>query len=163
MSSRDNIHHLLQQGYRYAFSLSHNPARAEDLVQDAWLSILKSHAPHNAPYLFTVIRNHFLNELKREKIIPLLAIDEASTEQALIDSENDFSQILANSDQLEKALVQLRSIERETIYLYYIEEYSTSEIANLTELSKGAVCSLIHRARIKLKDILIKNESRVAL
>ena len=162
-NNKDNIRHLLQQGYRYAYSLTHNKAHAEDLVQDAWLSLLKSHAPQNAPYLFTVIRNCFLNHLKREKIVPLVTIEEIQSEEALLASEKDFSEILANKDQLNKALNTLRPIERETIYLYYIEEYSTAEIAELTAISKGAVCSLIFRARIKLKDIITTKMTEVAL
>lgn len=154
---------LLQQGYRYAYSLTHNVTQAEDLIQDAWLSILKKQAPTNAPYLFTVIRNHFLNQLKREKIIPLIAIEETQTETMLIENEKDFSEILANKDQVNKALAKLRPIEREIIYLYYIEEYSTVEIAKLTAISKGAVCSLIHRTRIKLKNIISIHEMEVAL
>ena len=163
MNKKDNIRQLLQQGYRYAYSLTHNVAHAEDLVQDAWLSVLKKQAPHNAQYIFTVIRNHFLNRLKREKIVPLIAIDDDTTAASLIKTEKDFSEILANTDQLNKALVQLRPIEREAIYLYYIEEYSTTEIAKLTQTPKGAVCSLIYRARIKLKDIITNEKLEVAL
>lgn len=35
---------LLQQGYRYALALTHNPSQAEDLVQDAWLRLIAGEA-----------------------------------------------------------------------------------------------------------------------
>lgn len=163
LSNKDNIRQLLQKGYRYAYSLTHNAAQAEDLVQDAWLSILKNQAPHNIQYLITVVRNCFLNQLKREKIVPLVTIEDIQTEELLLASEKDFYDILANNDQLNKALNTLRPIEREIIYLYYIEEYSTEEIAKLTSISKGAVCSLIYRSRIKLKSSINTEKSEIAL
>jgi len=161
--NHNNIKDLLRQGYRYAYSLTHNTAQAEDLVQDAWLLILKKAAPQNAPYLIVVIRNCFLNQLKRDKIVPLVTIEDIQSEELLVSNEQDFVRVLADRNQLNKALESLRCIEREVIYLYYIEEYTTQEIANLTEMTKGVVCSLIHRARIKLKKSIDSESKVVAL
>lgn len=38
---------LLQRGYRYALSLTHDKALAEDLLQDAWVSLLQAGAARN--------------------------------------------------------------------------------------------------------------------
>jgi RNA polymerase sigma-70 factor (ECF subfamily) len=37
------------------------------------------------------------------------------------------------------------------IYLYYFEEYSTAEIADLLKISKGTVCTNLSRGRELLK------------
>ena len=153
------IEQLLHQGYRYALSLTHNPAFAEDLLHDAWVSMLGISAPQNAGYLYKTIRNKFINHRKHEKIIPFINLDEAFSEGELIESESHFAELLADEQLIEKTLGELKPLEREVIYLYYYEEYTTVEIAELIGQSKGVVCSLIYRTRIKLRD-LIENETR---
>lgn len=157
------ISQLLNQGYRYALSLTHNPALAEDLLQDAWESMLKLSAPQEIAYLITTIRNKFLNHKKRENVIPFLSLDESVSEAELMDSDADFSEVMANKDLLEQKLAELDLYEREVLYLFYYEEYSTTEIAELVGSGKGVVCSLIYRSRSKLRKLLEAEMPRVAL
>ena len=154
---------LLQQGYRYGLSLTHNPAFAEDLLHDAWVSMLDISAPQNIGYLFKTMRNKYLNHRKHMSIVPFVVLDEAFSDDELIDDKSDFFQCLANQQMLEKSLGKLSSLEREVIYLYYYEGYTTVEISELVSLGKGTVCSLIYRTRIKLKKILEDDMSQVVL
>ncbi len=162
VSSPTNITDLLQQGYRYAFSLTHNPAAADDLLQDAWLAILTLKAPQNKAYLFATLRNRYFNQYKREQLVPLVPLDESINDAQLIDHESDFSHLLATQDELNKALALLRPIEREIVFLYYIEAYTTQQIAEHTQLPKGTICSLIHRSREKLRNHLDEDVPKVA-
>ena len=59
------IKSLLQHGYRYALSMTHNTTRAEDLLQDAWVAILQANGPLEKNYLFSAIRSRFINASKR--------------------------------------------------------------------------------------------------
>jgi len=161
MPDNQNLKQLLQHGFRYAYSLTHNKAQAEDFVQDAWLSMIKRRAPHTKAYFYTVIRNKFLNQLKHEKVVPLISVEATETEESLTATEEEFSNILADKDMIDKALAKVKPLEREIIYLYYFEEYSTAEISELTDLSKGMVCSLIHRTRLKLKKHIQLQEKKV--
>ncbi len=154
---------LLQQGYRYAISLTHNSVYAEDLLHDAWVAMLNIEAPQTVPYLFKTIRNKYLNCQKRNHIVLFVSLDETFTEEDLVCTVSDFSDLLANQQLMEKSLAQLNALEREMIYLYYYEGYTTSEIATLVEYSKGTVCSLIYRARIKLKKYIERHTAQVAL
>ena len=158
-----DIKSLLNQGYRYALSLTHNPALAEDLLQDAWVSMIKVSAPQEIAYLVKTIRNKFLNHKKRENVIPFLSLDDNLSEAELMKSEDDFSDVVANNELLDQKLAELNSQEREVIFLYYYEEYSTSEIAEIIGSSKGVVCSLIYRSRNKLRTLLETETPRVAL
>ena len=65
----ENTAELLQSGLRYAISLTHDTHRAEDVLQDAWLAVLKARGPHSKPYLFRVIRTRFINYNKREQLV----------------------------------------------------------------------------------------------
>jgi len=162
VTSSEDIKDLMRQGYRYACSLTHNPAHAEDLLHDAWIAVLNANGPQNKPYLFTSIRNLFLNQHKREKLVPFVSFDEIINETELQSDESDEPTLFANREELNSALKHLRAIEREIIFLYYIESYSTQEVADHTGLGKGTVCSLIFRARNKLKTHLSQQAVKVA-
>ena len=153
-----SLDELLQRGYRYAVSLTHDPARAEDLLHDAWLAILQAGGPRAVGYLFSSIRSRFINQTRHERLVPMVQWDEA-LEQGLLDStgagENAADgRLRVSQGALERALSQLRPIEREALYLATVEGYTAAEIADLTRQSRGTVLSLVHRARAKLRRFL---------
>lgn len=143
---------LLQQGFRYAFSLTHDRSRAEDLLQDAWVAVLKAHGPHTRGYLVSAIRSRFVNLYRRERLVPMVSLE------GLIDAtgvdHGDSMSFLPDLLALEKSLSSLRSAEREALFLSAVEGYTAQEIADLTEQPRGTVLSLIHRARVKLRRLL---------
>ena len=48
---------LLQAGYRYALSLTQHRSDAEDLIQDAWVKLMRSYGAVNSKSLFyTTVR-----------------------------------------------------------------------------------------------------------
>ena len=47
---------------------------------------------------------------------------------------------------------------KETVTLYYLEDFSVKEIAKILEVPEGTVKSRLSRARKDLEKILIKNE-----
>ena len=57
-------------------------------------------------------------------------------------------------DQLEKALIQLKPIDRSIVYLYGAEEMSMSEIGLIMGLSENAVKIRAHRSYAKLREIM---------
>lgn len=70
-----------------------------------------------------------------------------SPDVAVYDSYNTDSSVL-------KAVMSLPEKYRITIYMYYYEEYSTAEIAEITGKNDVTVRSLLRRARAKLKEML---------
>lgn len=146
----DSITQLLQSGYRFALSLTHDRGAAEDLLQDAWVAVLQARGPHNRRYLFTAIRTRFLNRHRRERLVPVMSLEEARGDVGMDDELDDLDFPL-NTAQFDATLAQLRPLEREALYLSAVEEYSAQEIAQLTKQSRGTVLSLIHRARRKLR------------
>ena len=127
----DSIDELLERGYRYAFSLAHDAIEAEDLLQDACLSILGSDGSWELSYLFATIRNRFMNW--------------------------DAPDVLQNG-QLGRALGSLRPEEREALFLAVVEGYTAEEIANLTARPRGTVLSLLYRTKAKLRELLRKSQ-----
>src|ERR1700744_6223142 len=67
----------LQKGYRYALALAHNPADAEDLVHEAWLNLSRRYGRvETNAVLFTAVRNLFVDQCRRKKIVQFDSLDE---------------------------------------------------------------------------------------
>ena len=143
---------LLQHGYRYALSLTHDPSQAEDLLHEAWLAVLRAGGPPKKGYLFSAIRTRFLNHNRRERLVSFVSLDEFRNEAG----QQTFSPPGSHFDQenLEEALASLRPVEREALYLYVVEGYTAGEISKRTKQSRGSVLSLIHRSKQKLRRFL---------
>lgn len=147
MTEEPQLRDLLQRGYRYALSLTHDPDEAEDLVQDAALSISRRSGPWNMPFLITIIRNRFIDLYRRKKRVPFEPLDE----QVYDTYEDDALPESVEHDQLEAILGGLKPAEREILYLSAVEEYTTAEIAEMTGRPRGTVLSLLHRTKLKLR------------
>jgi len=150
-----SLEELLQRGYRYAMSLTHDSTRAEDLLQESWVAILQAGGAQTVGYLFSSIRSRFINRYRRERLAPMVQLDEA-IERGLLDTteKNKDGLLRASYESLEHALTQLRSIEREALFLAVVEGYTAQEIADLTQQGRGTVLSLIHRAKAKMRRFL---------
>ncbi len=155
------LERLLRDGYRYALCLTHHPTKAEDLLQDAWLAVLKAKGPHEKSYLYSAIRTRFINQNKRELLVPIVSIeeDEIGGAESLI----GVSDISLDDKELEKSLGILRPVEREALFLSVVEGFTADEIASRTDRPRGTVLSLIHRSKKKLKDYLDQEQREVKL
>ncbi len=157
--SADSLADLLQNGFRYALSLTHDRARAEDLLHDAWLAVLRAGGPQHKGYLFSAIRTRFLNHHKRERLVPCVSLDEAR-DAGLEESQNLFELDLDSGD-LERSLASLRPVEREALFLSAVEGYTAEEIAIRTNQPRGTVLSLIFRAKQKLRRYFAQEDLEV--
>lgn len=135
---------LLQEAFRYAFSLTHHAADAEDLVQQAAFQLQRAYRRlHPKSLLYTTIRNLFRDQLRRKKVVQFEALED----------ENQGSEPPASGEtgDIGELLGKLNPKEREIIFLHYIEGYTASEIASNIESTRNTVLSLLRRARIKLQ------------
>ena len=149
----DELDELLQRGFRFALSLAHDRAAAEDLLQDACLGLVRADGPWHIGYLFTAIRNRFIDQGRRAKT--RLAPQEGNGQMdRLAVGGVDHAARLAAQDEMDAALERLRPEEREALYLAAVEGYTASEIAKLTDRPRGSVLSLLHRAKARLRDVL---------
>ena len=63
-----DVRELAQRGYRFALALTHDPDQAEDVLQDAWYRVLHANGPLTAGYLFSTVRNRFIDLARRDKL-----------------------------------------------------------------------------------------------
>ncbi|MCK4707920.1 MAG: RNA polymerase sigma factor, partial [Gammaproteobacteria bacterium] len=144
---------LLNKLYRYIYTLTGDDDRAYDLLYTSIEKFLKNgHKNNPEAFLKTIIHNQFIDNYRKNQIIQYEEIDETTV------TDIDFhslESIVINEDLTEQIFESLQPDEREILYFWAIEEYSTSEIAIKLEKPKGTILSKLHRMRKKI----IKNFS----
>jgi RNA polymerase sigma-70 factor, ECF subfamily len=150
--------------YSYALVLTRNRAEAEDLVQETYVRAIQAmdrlRADSNVKsWLFTILRNLWLNQLRRRRTTPqLIEIDseENTTEIAEENSKDPYASYVSKveSEQVRKAIEELSVNFREIILLREYEELSYQEIADILNCPPGTVMSRLGRARARLKTLL---------
>jgi RNA polymerase sigma-70 factor, ECF subfamily len=150
--------------YAYAMVLSRNPAMAADLIQETYLRALKakeSLRPDSnvKSWLFTILRNIWLNHLRHERTAPKIAEldsndDLADVAVAISEDPHDLYVKQVERERVRTAIQQLPVEFREIIILREYEELSYREIADVLQCPVGTVMSRLARARSKLGDLL---------
>ncbi len=140
---------LLQSGFRYALSLCHHVEDAEDLVQQAWLNLCRaSGRVESRALLFTAVRNLFIDQFRRRKVVQFDEWDDA----AGADIPAALGEEPGVKGDLETLLASLKPGEREVLFLHYHQGYTAEEVGQLTSQPRNTVLSIAHRAIAKLRE-----------
>ncbi len=144
--------------YNFMYYRTGNAAKAEDLVQEAfvklWNNCAKVAIEKAKSFLFTVGNNLFLDGVKHEKVVlkfQQLAIN-TNTNQSpeYLMEEKEFQA------RLEQAIQELTEKQRTVFLLNRIDKMTYKEIAAHLEVSVKAVEKLMHKALIKLRKLSTK-------
>ena len=143
-----------QDMYRYAAWLCRDPSIAEEVVQEAMLRAWKSldalrEDGAAKPWLLTIVRRENARFFERKRL-ETVDIDSLSPAQSAMLAEKDDSQL----EELRQAIFKLEDDYREPLVLQVLMGHSTKEIAELMGMQQGAILTRLHRARIKLKDVV---------
>lgn len=141
----------------YLLRLGASSAAAEELAQDAMLSIWRRAASYDpakakaATWVFVIARNAWIDRLRREKVE--LAYRNASPVSEASDDEapDDAAARVQTQHQVEAALATLSEEQRQVVRLSFFEDRPHSEIAEKLSLPLGTVKSRLRLALIKLK------------
>ena len=144
--------------YNVALHWTHNPADAEDLVQETCLRAY-SHFGQFQPgsnfkaWIFTILRNTAINQHRKTKTAGT-SVDFDAVEPALVTARpkpalSDPTSF--TSGDLNAALNRLPDEYRLAIVLYYVEGFTYAEIAEIMGCPIGTVMSRLCRARRKLR------------
>lgn len=140
----------LQQLYRYSYSLTMNENDAYDLLQNALEKFIRLEVDARNPvaYMKSMIHNGFIDECRRQKVVQFESIEETNLPTDFdVQTLEDMS---VNEDMAKKIMQSLEPDEREIMYFWAIEGFSTSEIASKLEKPKGTILSKIYRMRKKI-------------
>ncbi|NII24168.1 RNA polymerase sigma factor [Pseudoflavitalea sp. X16] len=142
--------------YRFILKSLRHKEDARDVVQSAfekmWIHRANIDGAKSKEYLFTVAYHQMIDVLRKAKRVTLK--DEFKEEARIHDRPlNNARQVL------EKALAQLNETQRSLVLLKDYEGYSYEEIGQITGLSESQVKVYLHRARVQLKNYLVRPEN----
>jgi RNA polymerase sigma-70 factor (ECF subfamily) len=145
--------------YRYGMVLSCNAAVASDLVQETYVRALnfrnKLRGDNNIKsWMFTILRNIWLNLLRRERSSPRLTERDWELPGGLQDDPHQKLMRKVETEWVREAIRQLPDDFREVIFLREYEDLSYREIAELVGCPVGTVMSRLARARAQLRNLL---------
>ncbi|MCK2240496.1 MULTISPECIES: sigma-70 family RNA polymerase sigma factor [unclassified Crossiella] len=141
--------------YRIALRIVGDPAEAEDVVQDAWVSAWRGLAKFRgeaAPttWLFRVVTNTALAHLrKRRPTVPL----EGTAEPVMTDVAADPERAALRNEQTDlvlRAIATLEPSQRVPLVLRELEELSYEEVAEVLDVPVPTLRSRLYRARVAL-------------
>jgi RNA polymerase sigma-70 factor (ECF subfamily) len=162
---------IIDVAYGTAYRLTRNRDEAEDLFQEATLQAFrafKTFAPGTnfKAWVLKILMNRFLNRCRKHRrepeTAPLSDVSELylylQTKRAgLHRIGNNPSEIVINKmteEQIEMAINALPQEYRATAVLYFMEEISYQEIAEILDCPIGTVRSRLHRGRKLLQKAL---------
>lgn len=142
--------------YRFIVKNLRHEEDARDVVQSAfekmWRNREEVDATKSKSYLFTVAYHQMIDHIRKVKRIQLRG--EFNDETRIQDKPvNNLKKILG------QALQQLNETQRSLVMLKDYEGYSYEEIGKITGLNASQVKVYLHRARVQLKDYLVKIEN----
>jgi len=163
----EHLYHLHKRRvYSLCLRMTGNAADAEDATQEAFLQLFRKVGSFRgesafSTWLHRMTVNVVLMRLRR-KALPQVSLDEpmeSNQEDAFRREMGRFdARLLGTLDRvrLERAIEMLPPGYRNIFILHDIEGYEHNEIAALLGCSLGNSKSQLHKARLKLRDLLAK-------
>jgi RNA polymerase sigma-70 factor (ECF subfamily) len=150
------IEPLFDKMYASAYRLTGSRDDAEDLLQETFLKAYRNigkfeDGTNPGAWIYTIMRNTFLNEVRSKKSRETLLFDEGMAERLADTSEPDRSGEKMD-EELQAVLNSLPDDMREALVAREINGLSYQEIADNMNLPIGTVKSRINRARESLKE-----------
>jgi RNA polymerase sigma factor (sigma-70 family) len=147
--------------FSLALKMVKNREEAEEVAQDAFIKVYKSLSQFNgdskfSTWIYKVTYNTCLDRLKKNKreqhVVP---IDEFNTNQIKsLDNALDAMQEKERLQAIQDCIELLPSDDAFLLTLFYFEEQSLEEIANVVNLTTNNVKVKLFRSRKKLTTIL---------
>jgi RNA polymerase sigma-70 factor (ECF subfamily) len=144
--------------YRFILKNLRHEEDARDVVQSAFEKLWKNRdavsAEKSKSYLFTIAYHQMIDHLRKARRVQL---KEEFHEGARVSAmpAHQLKKVL------DAALARLNETQRSLVLLKDYEGYSYSEIGQITGLNESQVKVYLHRARIQLKEYLVKVENLI--
>ena len=162
---------VLEPAYRAAYHLTRNEADAEELVQEAALLAFKGFGRFEVgtnfrAWFLTILRNRFVSGYrKKQREIKTVELEDAAdlykysktSDLGGDEATSDPAKVIAarlDSEQVGTALSELPMEFREAATLYFTQDMSYQDIADVLGVPVGTVRSRLHRGRRLLQQRL---------
>lgn len=145
---------------RYGRKFLSNPQDIEDIVQDVFMSTYQNIQSFDttqrfSPWIYRIAHNAYVNGLKKHSRNPFVLVDFDTfiSHPVYEDPAPREREEAEMKSMIEKGLDQLASKYREVLILYYLEDMSYKEIADILEVPTSTVGIRMKRGKEALKKI----------
>lgn len=150
------VNSLYEGLYRFAFSLAGNADDAAELTQESFARLLVKGGQLRDPskvkgWLFTTLYRMYLGWKRRETSLPHFEI--ASVENELPPVTPEMVDKLEN-EAVSASLLEIEERYRAPLALYYFEDHSYAEIAQLLDIPVGTLMSRLSRGKDMMRKAL---------
>jgi RNA polymerase sigma-70 factor (ECF subfamily) len=155
---------LYRRHYRRVYALTlrmmGNPTEAEDMTQDVFLQLFNKVGMFRGESAFTtwlhrMTVNQVLMHFRKKSTRSELLTDEGETPVQIVKgTENPRNAPVIDRIGLENALKQLPNGYRTVFVLHDVEGYEHYEIAEMLGIAEGTSKSQLHKARLKLRQLI---------
>jgi len=159
---------VLDRAYSAAWQLTRNAAEAEDLVQEASLLAwrgFEGFRPGSSfrAWFLRILTNKFISDYRRDRrrgpvvdleAVPDFSLWEHGRAAGMVAPDSDPARALTSqldAEQIARALEALPEEYRVAAVLYFVEDHSYQEIAEILEVPVGTIRSRLHRGRRLLR------------
>ena len=148
----DLVERWHQPLWTYIRRVSGSDDVAAETLQDVWLRVLRGIArlrepARLRPWLFGIARRAVMDRL-RDKYAEPEAVDAATVDLAAADDEHELTQEIGF---MHEELARMPVVERDVLVLFYLEELSLTQLAEVLAVPVGTVKSRLFRARRMLR------------
>jgi RNA polymerase sigma factor (sigma-70 family) len=148
---------------RHAWRLVGNIERAKDMVQEAWMEILRGLARLDdvaafPAWAYRIVTRRCQRDFRRRDREPFESGEE-EPDGSVEDPEITAGEFAAELSLVTSAIGTLPAPQRAALALFYIDELSVAEIAIATDVPPGTVKTRLMHARRKVRAILEGNYS----
>ncbi len=155
------------KAYNLAFRICGNHEEAEEIAQDSFLKAYRSLNGFKmkcsfATWLYRIVYNTSISHIriKKNRVLSLEDFPADEKEFIRLNSTGEEAEMEYRIALINFALQKINEEERGLISLYYYEEMSTEEIADVTGKSKSNIKVKLFRARQKMLEIIEKVEKK---
>ena len=147
--------------YCYVLTLVRDETSAWDVCQDAWLAAVtglsKTRQIRNFPaWLYRIAHDKAVSHLRKTR---RRQEQKEALARAAEDGSQDEPDPVAEADDarlVHECLQTLPLPQREVLGLFYLDDLSLRDIADILDVPRGTVQSRLHYGRIKMKEVLLK-------
>lgn len=149
--------------FSIAFRIINNKEDAEEAVQDSFLKAYKALPKFRqeakfSTWFYKIVVNTSLTKVK-SKVESTYGIDADEISYTLIENIESIYHYLVHEERKKFINLALETLDREArllLTLYYLNENSIAEIAEITDISQENIKMKLHRARKKMFMVLSK-------
>jgi RNA polymerase sigma-70 factor (ECF subfamily) len=146
--------------YRFAFSMARNEATAADLTQQTfYLWAAKGHQLRDRSkvksWLFTTLYREHIGTKRHETRFPHIELNEATEE---LPEAAEISALEIDGATARAALQQIEEAYRAPLTLFYLQDFSYREIAEVLSIPLGTVMSRLSRGKAELRRLLLDKQ-----